>query len=77
MWGIQPHAFTVQPRAYLRSRRNRIDRAVPEFVTFQGGPGIDSQPGGPVRQPYLMYRSARQAETTPAGLLKRLQIRAL
>jgi hypothetical protein len=28
MWGIQPHVFTVQPRAYLRSRRNRIDRAV-------------------------------------------------
>ncbi len=41
-------------------------------------PGIDSQPGGPVRQPYLLYRLARLhrlAESIP-GLLKRLQIRA-
>ncbi len=43
------------------------------------GPGIDSQHGGPVRWPYLMYRPARShrvAESIP-GLLKRLQIRAL
>ena len=36
-------------------------------------PGIDSQHGGPVRQPYLSYRSARLhrlAESIP-GLLKR------
>jgi hypothetical protein len=41
-------------------------------------PGIDSQPGRPVRQPYLLYRLARLhrlAESIP-GLLKRLQIRA-
>jgi hypothetical protein len=41
-------------------------------------PGIDSQPGGPVRQPYLLYRLARLhrlAESIP-GLLKCLQIRA-
>ena len=40
--------------------------------------GIDSQPGGPVRQPYLLYRLVRLhrlAESIP-GLLKRLQIRA-
>ncbi len=46
-------------------------------------PGIDSQPGGPVRQPYLLYRLARLhrlAESIPRnrflGFLKRLQIRA-
>ncbi len=42
------------------------------------GPGIDIQPGGPVRQPYLLYRLARLhrlAELIP-GLLKHLQIRA-
>ncbi len=41
-------------------------------------PGIDSQPGGPVRQTYLLYRLARLhrlAESIP-GLLKRLQLRA-
>ena len=51
----------------------------PVFVNLLRGPGIDSQPGGPVRQPYLSYRPARLhrlVETTP-GLLKRLQIRAL
>jgi hypothetical protein len=39
-------------------------------------PGIDSQPGGPVRQPYLLYQLARlhrRAESIP-GLLKCLQI---
>ncbi len=39
-------------------------------------PGIDSQPGGPVRQPCLLYWLARLhglAESIP-GLLKRLQI---
>ncbi len=41
-------------------------------------PGTDSQPGGPVRHPYLSHRPARLhrlAESIP-GLLKRLQIRA-
>ncbi len=41
-------------------------------------PGINSQPGGPVWQPYLLYRLARLhrlAESIP-GLLKCLQIRA-
>ncbi len=56
----------------------------PEFVNILRSPGIDSQPGGPVRQPYLAYRSARLhrlAESIPwnrfPGVLKRLQIRAL
>jgi hypothetical protein len=31
----------------------------PVFVDLLRGPGIDSQPGGPVRQPYFSYRSAR------------------
>jgi hypothetical protein len=31
----------------------------PEFVNLLGSPGIDSQPGGPVRQPSLTYRPAR------------------
>jgi hypothetical protein len=52
----------------------------PVFVNFFGNPGIDSQPGEPVRvrQPYLTCRPARlhwRAESIP-GLLKRLQIRA-
>jgi hypothetical protein len=31
----------------------------PEFVNIIRSPGIDSQPGGSVLQPYLTYRSAR------------------
>jgi hypothetical protein len=51
----------------------------PEFINILRSPGIDSQPGRWVRQPYLTYRPAwlhRLAESIP-GLLKRLQIRAL
>ncbi len=50
-----------------------------EFINLLRNPGIDSQPGGPVRQPYMTYRHARLrglSESIP-GLLKRLQIRAL
>jgi hypothetical protein len=53
-------------------------RPQPEFVNLLRSPGIDSQPGGPVRQPYLTYRPAQLhslAESIP-GLLTRLQIRA-
>jgi hypothetical protein len=49
------------------------------FVDLLRSPRIDSQPGGPVRQPYLSYRPDRLhrlAESNP-GLNKRLQIRAL
>ncbi len=31
----------------------------PEFVNLLRSPGINSQPGRPVRQPYLTYRPAR------------------
>jgi hypothetical protein len=49
------------------------------FVDPLRRPEIDSQLGGPVRQPYILYRPARQhrlAASIP-GLHKRLQIRAL
>jgi hypothetical protein len=55
----------------------------PIFVDLLRSQGIDSQPGGPVRQPYLSYRAARLqrlAESIPRNrfwLHKRLQIRAL
>ena len=48
------------------------------FVDLSRSQGINSQPGGPVRQAYLTYLPARLhwlAESIP-GLLKRLQIRA-
>ncbi len=51
----------------------------PVFVDSLRSPEIYSQPGGPVRQPYMLYRPARQhglAASIP-GLHKRLQIRAL
>ncbi len=31
----------------------------PEFVNLLRSQGVDSQPGGPVRQPYMTYRPAR------------------
>jgi hypothetical protein len=49
------------------------------FVKLLRRPGIDSQPGGPLRHPYLTYRAARLhrlAQSNPA-LPKRLKIRAL
>jgi hypothetical protein len=51
----------------------------PVFVNLLRSLGMNSKPGGPVRQPYLSCRTARLhrlAESIP-GLLKRLQIRAL
>jgi hypothetical protein len=52
----------------------------PKFVSLFRSPGVDSQPGGPVRQPYLTYRPARLhnlAESFPCnrflGSCKRLQ----
>jgi hypothetical protein len=48
----------------------------PVFVNLIWSPGIDSQPGGPVRQPYFTYRPARLNRLVESitGLLKRLQI---
>jgi hypothetical protein len=40
----------------------------PVFVNLLRSPGIDSQPGGPVRQPYFSYRPTmlqRQVESNP------------
>jgi hypothetical protein len=40
----------------------------PVFVNLLRSPGIDSQPDGPVRHPYLSYRPAmphRQVESNP------------
>jgi hypothetical protein len=41
------------------------DQARDNILKLLRSPGIDSQPGGPVRQPYLAYRSARLHR--PAG----------
>ncbi len=53
-------------------------RSEPVFADLFRRPGIDFQPGGPVRQPYFSYRPVRLhrlAKSIP-GLHKRLQIRA-
>ncbi len=45
-----------------------LQRSEPEFVDLPRSPGIDSQPGGPVRQPYLTYwpgRLQRLTESIP------------
>jgi hypothetical protein len=57
----------------------------PVFVDLLRSPGSDSQPGGPVRQPYLLYGTGspcyigrwNRILEIYSGLLKRLQIRAL
>jgi hypothetical protein len=36
-----------------------LNESEPVFVDLSRRPGIDSQPGGPVRQPYFSYRPAR------------------
>jgi hypothetical protein len=40
-----------------------VIQSVPVFVNLLRSPGIDSQPGGPVRQPYLSYRPAMTLQT--------------
>jgi hypothetical protein len=53
----------------------------PVFVNLLKSPGIHSQPGGPVRQPFLTYQPDRLyivhrlAEESFPRVLKRLQIR--
>ncbi len=37
----------------------QLAKAEPVFVVIFRSPGIDSQPGGPVRKPYLSYWPAR------------------
>jgi hypothetical protein len=47
-----------------------IRLAESEFVNLLRNPGIDSQPGGPVRQSYLTNRPIRaQEESDPAGVI--------
>ncbi len=67
----------LNPKFQKLSLLKTIQR--PSFVNLLRSPGIDSQPGGSVRQPYLWYgpdRLHRLAESIP-GLLKRLQILTL
>jgi len=48
-----------------------LSNTEPAFVNLLWSPGFDSQPGGPVRQPYLTYRPARLhrlAESIPWNL---------
>ncbi len=49
----------------------------PVFVSLLRSPGIDSQPGWPVRQPYLTFRPVGYMGWRNPGLLKRLQILVL
>jgi hypothetical protein len=51
----------------------------PVFVNLLRSLGIDSQPGGPVLQPYLSYRPARLHRLTESipGLHKSLRARSL
>jgi hypothetical protein len=37
----------------------RTDPTEPVFVDLLRSPGIDSQPSGPIRQPYLLYWPAK------------------
>ncbi len=42
----------------LPGRSSSVFSPEPEFANILKSPGIDSQPGGPVRQSYLTYRPA-------------------
>jgi hypothetical protein len=44
----------------------------PVFVNLLGSPGIDSQPGGPVQQPYFPYGPARLHRLAKSVSRKRL-----
>jgi hypothetical protein len=64
---------------HIRTLCLQVSRTESKFVNLLRSPGIDSQPGGPVRHSSSTFQPARQyrlAESIP-GLLKRLQIRAL
>jgi hypothetical protein len=52
---------------YLRRRVSVC--AEPKFVNLLRSPRIDSQPGEPVRQPYLTYRHARRHRLAESILL--------
>ncbi len=46
-------------RLYFARTSAPEEKTEPVFVNLLRSPGIDSQPGWPVRQPYLSYRPAR------------------
>jgi hypothetical protein len=69
--------FTIPLFAFFSHNRDVVSTES-LFVNLLMSPGVDSQPEGPVPQPYLSYRPTRLLrllESIP-GLLKRLQIRA-
>ncbi len=75
-----PAAARTTPLATsYRSYTVPTHHSEPEFLNHLRNPGFDSQPGGPIRQPYLTYWPARLhgLEESIPGLLKRLQIWAL
>jgi hypothetical protein len=53
---LLPSLAESMPQRYCICRTGPPE---PVFVNCLGSPGIDSQPGGPVRQPYGSYRPAR------------------
>ncbi len=53
------YLLCVPNNCYFVSAWNVNRSAEPVFVNLSRSPGIDSQPDGPVRQPYLSYRPAR------------------
>jgi hypothetical protein len=72
-------ALVYEPRCGRGVPGSKPMSTEPEFVNIVRSLGTDSQPGGPVRQPYFTYRPARLhrlAESIPR-LLKRLQKRSL
>jgi hypothetical protein len=63
-----PAIFLPSPSCIYFSQAVNPQQPEPVFVNLLGSPGIDSQPGGPVRQPYLLYLPAmlhRLAESNP------------
>ncbi len=79
---IMPKLTITSPYIHSKVDSNTftMDNPMPEpvFVNLIRSPGIDSQPDGPVRKPYLSHRAARlhRLSESIAGLPKRLQIRA-
>jgi hypothetical protein len=53
-----------------RASSNDSKKSEPAFVNLLRGPGIDSQPGRPVRQPYLSYRPARLHRVSSLNVYK-------
>ncbi len=63
-----PAIFLPPPSCIYFSQAVNPQQPEPVFVNLLRSSGIDSHPGGPVRQPYLLYRPAmlhRLAESNP------------